>query len=369
MTIKCALCTCDITEANNTKEHVIPNALGGRKKITNFICNQCNRESGSNWDVELANQLNPLGLLFGISRERGVVPSEAFETTSGSKIILNHDGTKSLPKPEFKEDVTDSGVRIQIRARNMKEAEGMFNGVKRKYSHLTVEPEIQESTEYLAEPINFSLSFGGLEAGRALVKSTLALAVEAGVDFNDCAAARDYLLNDDAEPCFGYFYSSDPIVNRPKGIPLHCIYVKGVPETNMLLGYVEFYGHKRMLVCLSDSYTGSSFENIYALNPIDGKEIELTIDLQVSRQDVRDCYDYKLIPNGSIENALNEIMPTAIRNNFEKEKDRAINVAVQYAFQNCGAEYGDELTDEQHNKFLGLLQEKLMPFFISQIRR
>lgn len=369
LTIQCALCTCDISEANNTKEHVIPNAIGGRKKLHNFICNQCNRDSGSKWDVELANQLNPLGLLFGISRERGEVPSESFETTSGSKVVLNHDGTKSLPKPEFKEEVTDSGVRVQIRARNMKEARGMFNGVKKKYPRLTTEPEIKESSEYLTEPLNFSLPFGGRETGRALVKSALALVVEAGVDFNECGAARDYLLNDDAEPCFGYFYSSDPIVNRPKGVPLHCVYVKGVPEINMILGYVEFYGHKRMLVCLSDNYTGSSFENIYALNPIDGKELELICNLQVSRQDIEDCYNYMLIPDGSIENALNDVMPTAIQGNFEKEKDQVINAAVQYAFENCGAAYGDELTDEQKNRLIGLIQEKLMPFFISQIRR
>ena len=368
MTIKCALCTCDISQANNTKEHIIPNAIGGRKKITNFICNQCNRDSGSKWDVELANQLNPLGLLFSISRERGEVPSQTFETASGNKVVLNHDGTKALPKPEFKEEETDSGVRVQIRARNMKEAKGMFNGVKKKYPHLTIKPEIKESSEYLVEPIDFSLSFGGLETGRSLVKSGLALVVEAGVDFNECKTARDYLLNDEAEPCFGYFYSSDPIVNRPKGIPLHCIYVKGVTETNMILGYVEFYGHKRMLVCLSDSYTGGAFENAYALNPIDGKELYLSYDLQVSKQDIEDCYNCKLIPDGSIESALNEVMPTAIKNNFEREKDRVINVAVQYAFENCGAAYGDELTDEQLNRFNGLLQEKLMPFFISQIR-
>jgi hypothetical protein len=368
LTIKCALCDCNISDKNNTKEHIISNAIGGRKKITNFICNQCNRNSGSKWDVELANQLNPLGLLFGISRERGEVSSQVFETTSGSKVVLNHNGTKGLPKPEFKEEVTDSGVRVQIQARNIKEAKGMLNGIKKKYPHLTVIPEIKESSEYLVEPINFSLSFGGLETGRSLVKSALALVVDAGVDFNECKTAREYLLNDGAEPCFGYFYSLDPIVNRPEGVPLHCIYVKGVPETKMILGYVEFYGHKRILVCLSDSYTGGSFENIYALNPIDGKELDLIINLHASKQDIEDCYNYKLIPEGSIECALNEVMPTAIKNNFDKEKDRVINTAIQYAFENCGAVYGDELTAEQQNKLNGLLQEKLMPFFISQIR-
>eukprot|EP00493_Phyllostaurus_siculus_P019445 UN19754 len=66
--------------------------------------------------------------------------------------------------------------------------------------------------------------------------------------------------------------------------------------------------------------------------------------------------------------ALDEVLPTAIQNNFEKEIDRAIKASVEHAFQNCGAEYGAELTDEQEEKFISLLQEKLMPFYMSLIR-
>jgi len=68
---KCALCDDDLTHENETLEHVIPNAIGGRKKISGFICVTCNNETGEHWDSELAKQLNPFSLLFSISRERG----------------------------------------------------------------------------------------------------------------------------------------------------------------------------------------------------------------------------------------------------------------------------------------------------------
>ena len=74
----CALCDMEITEKNDTKEHLIPNAIGGRKKIKGFICNSCNKASGDNWDSELAKQLNPFSLFFGITRERGEAPSQLF---------------------------------------------------------------------------------------------------------------------------------------------------------------------------------------------------------------------------------------------------------------------------------------------------
>ncbi|GAL13836.1 hypothetical protein JCM19233_4843 [Vibrio astriarenae] len=75
---KCALCDVEITEKNDTKEHLIPNAIGGRKKVKGFICENCNNASGDDWESELAKQLNPLSLFFGISRERGEAPPQLF---------------------------------------------------------------------------------------------------------------------------------------------------------------------------------------------------------------------------------------------------------------------------------------------------
>jgi len=47
---ECALCDIKITKDNDTKEHIIPNAIGGRKKITGFICKDCNLRSGDEWE-------------------------------------------------------------------------------------------------------------------------------------------------------------------------------------------------------------------------------------------------------------------------------------------------------------------------------
>ena len=57
-------CGSRVTEDTSTKEHVVPNAIGGRKRVTGFICNSCNNQTGAVWDAELARQLNPLGLLW-----------------------------------------------------------------------------------------------------------------------------------------------------------------------------------------------------------------------------------------------------------------------------------------------------------------
>lgn len=48
---KCAFCDKSLSGKNRTKEHVIPNALGGRKKTVEFICNTCNNKLGEKWDA------------------------------------------------------------------------------------------------------------------------------------------------------------------------------------------------------------------------------------------------------------------------------------------------------------------------------
>ena len=50
----CALCEAPFDEANDSREHVIPNAIGGRKAVRDFICRQCNNTTGAYWDNELA---------------------------------------------------------------------------------------------------------------------------------------------------------------------------------------------------------------------------------------------------------------------------------------------------------------------------
>ena len=67
----CFLCGCEITNRNDSEEHVIPQAIGGKLSVWGFVCKSCNDRTGRKWDSVLTQQLNPLSLFFGIVRERG----------------------------------------------------------------------------------------------------------------------------------------------------------------------------------------------------------------------------------------------------------------------------------------------------------
>ena len=289
-TKQCILCGRTLTSANSAKEHIIPNAIGGRKTVTEFICKSCNNETGTNWDAELARQLQPLSLLLGIKRQQGDVKPRKFPTSSGGEVELHADGKMTTTKPSH-EMTTDGNTRqLKISARSTKELRKLLRGWQRKYPALKnrsmadLMSAAQARSYYSPDLIGIPLEFGGEKAGRSLVKSTVALVYDAGVDPRVCDLALDYLTQDNAQPCFGYFYDKDRdlVVNRSVGRPFHCVYVKGDAGTGTILGYVEFFSLHRMVLCLSESYSGRDFQNLYSIDPVKGEELSIDIDLRLS---------------------------------------------------------------------------------------
>ena len=363
-------CGNHITEDTPTKEHVIPNALGGRKTVTGFICNSCNSRTGALWDAEVARQLNPLGLLLGIRRQRGQMPSQVFSTSSGGEVQLLSHGKRIIAKRSHEINTDGDHTHIRIHARTMRELRSMINGMRRKYPSLRnrslddLMSTAKAASHYSSEWTKFDFAFGGVRAGRSLVKSAVALAYDAGVDPNRCDLALDYLLNDGAEPCFGYFYDKDRdlVINRPVARPFHCVCVKGNSDTGTILGYVEFYGLYRLVLCLSKSYSGRNFTNIYALDPAKGEEVDLGIDLDLSILDICSAYNYEKYNEGVIRAAANNLVECIAAADFDRALDRNVREAVENAFAKCDAGQGGYLTDAQLHQVIDAVFDEVDPF-------
>lgn len=367
---QCLLCERNISTKTDSREHIIPNSIGGRKKVSGFLCVNCNTKSGDEWESEIARQMNPLSLFFRIKRERGNVPSQKLKTISGSEWVLNANGSMKLPKPIFKKQQDETGVKIHISARDMPEARKMLKNISQKYHQLDTEEMLKKAkiqSTYLQEPIEFNLSFGGLDAGRSFVKTVLALLSTTDANVRDCDHAMEFLKKEVAEPCFGYYYEKDLVSVRPAGIPIHCIHVNGDPESKLIRGYVEYFGVMRVVMCLSSNYSGSAFSATYAIDPTKGKELNLSVDLDLALTDIWKAYNNEKWDGKAVQQALDAVIGPTLKKQHEEKRDRVSNKAVQYAFSNCGAKEGDMITEEQRNRLTGLLWEELEPWFLNQI--
>ena len=327
------------------------------------MCKSCNDSSGHDWDNVLVDVLNPFSLLLGISRERGQVPSQDFETTAGEELTMHAGGQFTHARPEFRRKVENGRQIITIRARSAAEARKMTSGLKRKgtIKHAC----LRESESYPRGMIKMDPSLGDRQSSCSIVKSALALAFDSGVDPRRCADARGYLLSEDAVPIHGFYYDKDPVLDRPLGVPFHCVTVRGDAESNELLAYVEFFGCWRIALCLDRAYAGPDFVNCYAIDPVKGTPLNLQVSLDFASNDIPLAHDRALLEPSGIERALGSILSQAHESSTRRERERVITEAIRFAAFELGLTEGETFGDEhQCREFARLVTERLTPFLL-----
>lgn len=367
----CVICGKPITADNDSDEHVISEAIGGRLSVRGFLHTVCNNDAGRTWDAELARQLQPLILHFGVKRRKRP-PRLAVKTTAGEELLLGPDGRLGLQKPMIKTEPSPQGMRYQISVGSQKEARQVLAGLKRKYPDIDVEKELaqaQVTTAYPVGAIHHQLDFGGAVSGRSIVKSALALAHKINIPLESCAEAVTYLRQAEAPACFGYYYASDLLAQRPAEVPLHCVAVDADPKTGLVLGYAEYFGIHRVVLCLGRTHKGSAIKGVYAIDPRNGKKLDLKVHLRFSEREIEAIYAYEMIPDGSMQAAFASVFPAVLKRQHEAERARVIGAAVEYAFANCGAKPGEMLTEEHIKKLSGLIGQRMTPWLLANIQR
>ena len=362
----CAICGKEITKENDSEEHVIPQSVGGKLVITGFLCAGCNSKAGEKCDAALAKQLNPLSLFFGIVRERGKVPPQVFKTTTGDKLQQHADGSFSPAKPSYHEEKTEEGIEIKISARSDEELNKILAGIKKKYPKVDIETLKQEAVRVRQYPkglILNSLEFGGHETGKSIVKTALAFASNVGVAPSVCTTALEYLKGCLGEAPFGY-YSKDIVLNRPAGIPLHCVAIAGNPEEKLLLGYVEYYGFRRMMICLSDQYLGEKFSNAYAINPVTGETIDLRVAISLQENKIPALFNGELYSAQETKKALSDVVGPRLQQTQEAERKRVIDEAIDLAVKKSGCGEGECFTEEHIKKMSLEIVERITPYIL-----
>lgn len=369
---KCALCPDTLTKENLTREHIIPNSIGGRRKTKGFICNECNNKYGKTWEAVLANQFLWFSLATGIKRERGESPNLLIKTVEGEELLLRHDGTMTPAKPHYEEQEDENGkVNIQIQVRTKEEARKIVKGVARKFPSVDVKAATENilvQQTYLDSPLAMSLQFGGPDGGRSMVKTALALASEYGIDNNKCEKAINYLKNEEVLPPFGLCYTIDLVENRPQQEIFHCVAVRGLPEYGKLFAYVEFYNMARIIVELSDRYDGEDVYHAYSIDPTTGLEIDIQVNFDVDKEILQAIIDGDGMPLEKYTEAANYVLPIVLKKNDDRERNRVITEATQFAFESLGVLPNENLPPEKHQEFVNLMMEVITPFIAAHMK-
>jgi len=313
-------------ENNQTEEHVIPQAIGGRLKVKDFICRSCNNKFGHKWDSILSEQLSFFVTSLNIKREKKL-PNYLVKTLDGKEYLKQPNGDFILTRPvdQVKKNA-DGSINVKINAPNIKVAKGIIkkvikeNNLSSSVQELMLE-NLKHSSSPIDQPIVNEINFGGAECGKSLVKTALAMAFTMGIDLKQCDLAIGYLL-ENKEACFGYFYSkTEDFVKNRESIPFHCVHIKASSTAKRVYGYIEYFGAFRVVLSLASCYLGEDKVGSYIIDPVNNQKIDLDIELDINDADIQRIYNYEIYDGQEYQNAIGRLLSLVV----EKSKTNNLN--------------------------------------------
>lgn len=368
----CALCEKIIDSSNNSREHIIPHSIGGRRKIRSFICIDCNSRSGDSWDAEIWQQFSHLAMMHGVDRERGVPPSIKIQTIDGESYLLLPDGTMTIPNSTYLTEPGEKGLKIKISARDKPTALKMVKQLARKNSKVDVDSFLSGMTATetpLESPVTFSAQFGGELAGRSMVKTAVALAAAAGVSPKSCDTANQYLKGATATPPYAHFYLRDLVANRPSTHAFNCVSVVGLPDKGKLLGYVEYFSMSRIVIILSEQYDGPALHMTYAFNPASASELALGVNLDLSDHELELIRSNHALTDETYAAAINEGFGLIYKRSQSRLIEREADNAFEHACQSMGIPKDSIIPPERAQEFSSLVANHFVSKIAHLIRR
>lgn len=157
-----------------------------------------------------------------------------------------------------------------------------------------------------------------------MIKTSLAYAYSIGIKKDYFDKELSFLKFDD---CLffpvGSYDIGDCIVNRPIGIPFHCVAIDGDPQSKLLLGYVEYFGIYRYIIQLSDAYDGQNKHQSYAIDPTTAQEINLDVKFPFDQMDIQECLKNKYRSDKHLSKRFENMMK-AFRAQPHLEKIKAL---------------------------------------------
>jgi hypothetical protein len=287
MSAKVLCIFCDAELGPDTKpEHILLNALGGRRTTRRVICSEHNNDFGGGIDNALAEQVEVLRNQLQLASGTGKSPPALRNIRAGAECInIGNDGTPRLVKAPFTvTDLSDGKFNVEIHASAPEDIKKMLPHLAARL-RMSEEEVIRQITQNgqasLIEKrpggIHHHISLGGEEALRSVSKSCLVMfSTVVGNDAVRAApfdAVRAFVLQ--GSPGFNERIQIDsrevPEIEEFKkqfGPFFNLIYVRS-NEAGRVIGHFTIYNTLSWQIVLAESGAPRNATAALASNPID----------------------------------------------------------------------------------------------------
>ncbi|QPD02272.1 MAG: hypothetical protein Nkreftii_000046 [Candidatus Nitrospira kreftii] len=266
---RCHGCKKPLNTQNDSRAHIIPNALGGRLAPKGLICQTCNTRLDEAADNALVEAFGAWPTLLDLPRQRGQNPPKKISTRKGSQVRCEADGSIARMDVHYNVQVVSEGHKVEISAGDMKTMRELINRAAKQFPQLdpTLAERYARKVEMsLDDEIKLSLDFAPKAVfGGAISILWLFLLAKTG----QAIMAWDRLLEcittmQSSGGKFRHFVDGLPGLSGPSIGLSHKIIVRSVPGTGELIGYIEILGVLKIGGLFACGPIGVVIEHIYA---------------------------------------------------------------------------------------------------------
>lgn len=274
---RCFFCK---SEANLTKEHIIPQSLGG-VLTERLLCATCNSQLGKGIDAAIARQFGKYATHLQLKRARGEnQPVEVVDDLSGIMFQFK-DGvlTRKDPLVEVKKSESGSDIQsIRVIARTPKELTRTIDALAKRYG-LNPSAFDVDNIQHTAPSSTNDLDFKNRDVLRGIAKIAYMYACTKLVPswlFSTCFdQVREYIDGNIDQPLASPNFVHTEFM-QDESRPLHRVHIALNRLEGLIIGYVMLFGCFRYTVLLAKGFSCNiEWPSIgYTFDPIRQIEVE-----------------------------------------------------------------------------------------------
>jgi len=275
MKLTCIYCnTEEFDQGKGSEEHAVLSSLGGRKSSRSICCQKCNTELGNQIDEPLAEGLRIISTFFGIVTGRGkdAATLKNYGIHNGKKFDLLPGGRVQQSKVKIDRQI-DRVVPRQYNHHLKNTSYHIFGKSVKDFQF----GEITERIEYPGS-ISGTFDLGLVSQHRSIAKSALtylATMISPERLRSGCFSSLiEYILGNNEELALTTItkmhFPSLPHISDAQ----HRVIISASEDKKIAIGLVELFGGLKFKVILTDCWDGPNLQKGYAVNPLNGEQVE-----------------------------------------------------------------------------------------------
>ena len=362
----CYVCDDEINEENESEEHIIINAIGGKLKSKKLICTICNTDFGEDIDSYLAKQLNDFSNMINVKRDRGQAQIIKAKKMSGEEFHLDIGGKPRMPKPIVKQIEKGDQTEISVVARNEKELKQILKGLSKKYKNFDADDLFEKATwnsSYFNEKLQFGNVVGGKESFKAVCKCAINYYVYKNGDISFIKHLIPNIKNNDSVDFVNMHYQKK-IYQLDNNETTHIIHIIGNPDEKILYAYIDYFNVHKYLVLLNDNYTGKIMNETYCFNLLTGKEVNKKVNINYSREELLNFIKKNDINYDLVTESFNHFIKLSLTKQDDEHRKDLISSAIEDTLGKYPE--GAMITQEMMDKTINKIMTNITPYIINK---